>query len=540
MRSLKVIFWCLIVIFAVSFIKCAPVGQFILTAANADPEGRKIISKQSSVKVELLEQQINSTAGESHPVITPDGKSLYFGRSKGGNFFDYKIYHSQKKNGKWQEPIKLGDPPNMNDQNFVGSFTSDHQTFAFTSHNSGGFNKDNQSKIYIAQKKDSSFIIQEELDFFKGRKGWGFNPLNRKWNLEGQILYESPCLSADGTQLFFSCNLIEGGYGAHDLYVCQKDKNGQWGIPQNLGPTVNSPFMDVDPFLYPDNQTLFFSSNGHPGLGKMDIYCSKMKDGQWTSPELLGSPINSPGTDKCFSISPVGNKIYFASDRVKEHDYNIYRSTLPQNLISSKVILLSGIIFDGKTKKTLRASVVIEDLNRSEKIAELNSDPLNGYYCVPLNSGRHYSISASLDGYSFYSMDFEVEKNDKTDTIYQDIELIPLNQGETFILNNLFFESGSAQVRKESNLELKRLANLLKKNPELKIEIAGHTDNVGSKKSNLILSENRAKSVMSFLAKEGISAVRMKTKGYGMSKPVASNDTKDGRKKNRRVEIKIL
>jgi len=523
-------------IFVLMLVMCAPIGKFIIGNAFSDPEGREIIVKEWNTPVELLDSRINSPAGESNPVITPDGNYLYFGRSKGGNFFDYKIHVSQWLGNSWSPPVQLGSPPNMNSQNFIGSFTSDNQLFVFTSHNSGGFNKDNESKIMIARKKGSSYEIVEELDFFKGQKGFGFNPLNGKWNLEGQVLYDSPFISADGTILLFSSNL-NSGIGAQDLYMCRKDEKGNWGEPENLGPIVNTPAMESSPFLYADNKTLFFSSNGHPGLGKMDIYRTVLENGQWSKPEPLGAPINSEAVDYYFSVSAVGGYAYFVSDRDKEHDFNIYQTAVKENILPEKVVLLSGIIRNSKDESPLNAEICIEDLDKQEKVAQLYSDTENGSYSVSLIKGRSYSISAEKDSFTFYSMDFFISEENPGDTLKRDIYLMPIEKGAALVLNNLFFDSGSSKIKPESMLELKRLSRLLKENPQFQIEISGHTDNVGSRSSNDKLSKDRAESVRVFLMKEGINQSRLSAKGYGFSKPVASNDTDEGRKQNRRVEI---
>jgi outer membrane protein OmpA-like peptidoglycan-associated protein len=527
-----------LILFSISLLltSCASFSSYIYNKTFAyEPPDRVKISKTEDAVITKLPPEINSSSYDIDPIISSDGKYLYFSRSEGGNLTKVKIYCSEANGTNWQKAEVLSDPPNSHDQNHIGSLSADRQTMIFSSYQS--LNSDTTERpIYVAKKINGKWQLTETIRFFQGKKGWAFNLTNNKFDLQTQASLNYPSLSADGTKLLFTSNYI-GGYGITDIYMSERTESGKWGEPKNLGPKINTKGIEFSPFLHPDNKTLYFISNGHPGLGKLDIYKSVLKNGEWQTPELLGYPISSSDVELSFSMSADGETAYFTSDRGEPGNASIYRTTVPTSMKPFGIVAFSGKVVDGLTQKPLEAAIIIENLKTGERIAVLQSDFQTGNYFVTLPLGSDYSISVNKAGYTFYSMNFDIPSNFKGSEMKNDIELYPVKTGVKLTLNNVFFDTGSDKLKDASKLELSRAIAMINSYPNMTIEIGGHTDNVGSAKMNLDLSDKRAKSVMKYLKEKGIPQSRMTAKGYGLTVPVASNETEEGRQKNRRVEI---
>lgn len=501
-----------------------------------EPKGRKKIQKKEEVKITKLDKSINSESSETTPVVSADGQTLFFARSSGSNLFDFKIYEAQLIDGVFKAPVNMGNPPNIDDQNYIGSATSDKQSIAFSANPAVSSGSEN-IKIYIAKKRQGKWVITEELDFFPGKKGWGYNIFSGKFDVETHVNMHHPFITADGSKLFFSSNCVDG-YGGNDLYVCEKGADGKWSSPRNLGPEINTKHLEFSPFLHPDNKTLYFISNGHPGIGKLDVYKSVLKDGKWSVPELIGEPISSPAVEISFTMDAKGEKAYFTSDRIKEADSDIYMTPVPKSAKPDLgAILLTGRVTDGLNNKPLEAEITIEDIKSGKVVARLQSDFNTGYYSVSLPRGTEYSVSVNKEGYTFHSINMDIGKESEQQGKEKNFELFSIKKGTKLVLNNIFFDTDSDKLKDESMLELDRAVRILEKNKDFSIEIGGHTDNVGSKSYNKNLSEKRAKSVKAYLVKKGIPGARLSCKGYGMAQPIVSNDTEEGRRQNRRVEF---
>lgn len=528
-----------LIIFSLSLLltSCASFSAYIYNLTVAyEPPDRVKISKTEDATIAKLPPQINSTSFEGGPVISSDGRYLYFTRSQGSDLTREKIYIAEIDGENYKDAEVLPNPPNMNNQNYIGSLTADRQTLIFVSYQT--INTDTIDKpIYIAKKSFGKWYVADTLSFFKGKKGWGFNITNNKFDIESYTMIGQPFVSADGTKLLFSCNYI-GGYGITDLYISELTPTGNWSEPKNLGPKINTKETEISPFLHPDNKTLYFISNGHPGIGKLDVYRSAFKNGEWGTPELVGYPISSAEVEQSFTMSADGKTAYFTSDRGTPGSADIYRTTVPETAKPQiGIVAFSGKVIDGISKKTLEAEIIIENLKTGERIAVLQSDFQSGYYFVTLPLGGEYSISVNKAGYTFYSMNFDIPSDFKGSEMVNDIELNPIKTGVKLTLNNVFFDTGSDKLKDASKLELSRAIEMINSYPNMTIEIGGHTDNVGSAKMNLDLSDKRAKSVMKYLKERGIPQARMTAKGYGLTVPIATNDTDEGRQKNRRVEI---
>ncbi len=333
--------------------------------------------------------------------------------------------------------------------------------------------------------------------------------------------------------------------GKKDLYVSfwQEDKN-TWSVPKNLGPTLNTVTSESAPFLAADGRTLYFSSKGHPGYGSQDIYVTTRLDDSWenwTQPQNLGSIINTPNYDSYYTLPASGNYAYFTRyTQPKGGHSEIYRVKLAQAQKPDPVVLLSGKVINAVTKAPLEAAILYESLRSKEQLGVAQSNQETGLYKIVLPAGDAYGFLAEADGYIAINQNMDLTELDDYEERTLDLELIPIEKGQTIRLNNVFFETSRYNLKEAATLELDRLVDLLERYPKMQIEIAGHTDSKGGADYNKTLSQNRAKAVYDFLLKNNIPQKRIEYKGYGEDAPIADNETEKGRAENRRVEFKII
>ncbi len=452
-----------------------------------------------------LPNTINTSFDEYFPAITANNV-LYFTRFTENE----NIYFSQKKGSNWLESKPL--PQNINTKYQEGACTisSDGKTLIFTRciPNIG-------CDLYISHKNDTGWTNPQKLPY----------PINtRYWESQ-------PCLANNGQTLFFTSNR-PGGKGDMDIWAIDYIQ-GKWLNLRNLGDSINTKGKEMSPFLHFDGKTLYFASNYHPGLGGFDLFVSRYKNGHWTKPKNLGYPINSSKDDVRLIVEVNGKTAYFSSAISGNQD--IYTFTLYPKIRPLPVIYISGQIVDSITKNPLTAQVSIFNLKNNNRVFSSFTQT----FTITLAAGD-YALFAERQGYMFYSKNFSIADTNRNYTKHLKIELLPIAPNATMILHNIFFDFNSYTLKPQSYVELKKLVHFLLENPSIKIEIQGHTDNIGSQSYNLKLSQQRAETVRTYLIKHGISPDRLIAKGYGDSKPIASNTTSQGRALNRRVEIKII
>jgi len=464
--------------------------------------------------------EINTADDEYMPVATADESMLIFTRKINNN---EDFYKSVKVDGKWQTATYLSDHINTPQYNEgAQSISQDGKYLFFT-----GCNRPDglgHCDIYIAQKKGDDWGKPFDLNPPVNTPGW-----------EAQ-----PSISADGKTLFFVSNR-KGGYGGYDIWKSTLTDKG-WGEPENLGPNINTTFNEQSPFIHPDDSTLYFSSDGWPGLGGRDLFVSRMgKDGKWQKPVNMGYPINTSGDENGLTLTAEGTHAFFSSNNLDGFGgYDIYTFELPENLRPQLVTYVKGKVNDAKDLHPLEADVEIIDLQKNEPVYEDNSDATNGSFLATLKSGKNYGLNISKSGYLFYSQNFSLVGHQDKNPYNIAVLLEPIEVGNKVILNNIFFDTNSFELKTESLSELDKLVDFMSVNPTIKIEISGHTDNVGNQQANQVLSENRAKSVYQYLVTNKVDASRLVYKGYGETQPIAPNTTDEGRQKNRRTEFKII
>ncbi len=485
---------------------------------------------------ENLGTAINSIADEVLPVISPDGKTLYVDRktdpkNRPSNFGNDDIWYStQDAKGNWQQLKNIGPPLNTDYGSFVASVTPDGNTLLL-----GG-------SFMPKGVRDLNAIHFGLWLTHRTAEGWSYPEEVNVKDYYTRDKFVEFCLSSDGRTIVLSLDRADS-YGRKDLYVSFLQPDGSWSEPKNLGGTVNSAADEATPFLAADGKTLYFASEGFAGYGDMDMFITRRLDStwqRWTEPQNLGPKLNTPGWDAYYTVPASGEYAYFVSTENSLGLGDIFRVKLPQALRPEAVVLVSGKVLDAKTGKPVNAVIKYEDLETGKEIGSARTSPGTGAYKITLPSGENYGYRAEAPGYVPISENLDLTKAEQYKEIERNLTLVPMEKGQTIRLNNIFFETAKAELRPESFAELDRVVELLKDKPTMEIEIAGHTDNVGTGALNKQLSEARAKAVESYLKSKGIAAKRMITKGYGDSKPVASNDTEEGKQQNRRVEFTIL
>lgn len=482
---------------------------------------------------ERLSENVNSAYKEYKPLLSPDGQTLYFSRKNhpeniGGVNDEEDIWFSElDENGEWQLAKNMTEL-NNDDPNFISSVTPDGKSVILILGNRYNENGKMTAGVSLSHNtsgkwsKPVALNITNEYNYADRANFYMAN--NRKTLLMS--------VHRDDTQ------------GGRDLYVSFLQDDSVWTEPLNLSATVNTAGEETAPFLAPDDKTLYFSSNGYSGFGGSDIYVTRRLDDTWTNwsePENLGPTINSQYEDLFFNI-PGNSDFAYYSQGVSQDDLDIFRVAMPLFKRPDPVLLVQGRILDSKTNEPVEAQIIYERLSDGTEIGITMSNPSTGAYEVMLPSGELYGIRADAEDYVSVNENLDLRNFDDDDrtSVTKDLFLVPIEKEATVVLNNVFFDFDKAVLKPESYPELNRVVELMNDRPSLTIEIAGHTDATGPEQYNLGLSERRAEAVAAYLRDKGISSDRLVVKYYGEAQPVEPNTTIEGRRKNRRVEFKIV
>lgn len=474
-----------------------------------------------------LGQGVNSAGDDLMPMLSADERFLYFTRMNmynNGKMADEDIYVSKWNASAFDLATPISEMVNTLQYNEGAHCISPSNKYLFFT-SCDRPDRVGGCDIYFTKRTGNDWDRPKNLWIPVNSKGWD----------------SQPCIAADGRTLYFVSNR-PGGYGGMDIYVSTIDNTGKWSEPQNLGPTINTEGNEERPFIHPDGYTLYFSSDGAEGMGKQDLFMSrKQTDGTWGKPQNFGYPINTAGDEIGIYVSTDGKSAYFASEQPDTYGgMDIYKFDMPENLKPYKTTFVKGIVRDKDNGAPLLANLKFIELSSGLVYTASSTDAKTGEYLVTLPLGKNYACQVSKDGYLFYSENFSLQNVTSTEPFYLNINLSKIQPGGTVILQNIFFGSNKYDLLEESKSELNTLIDLLQKNPTMKIEIGGHTDNTGKETDNSILSQKRAESVVQFLTEKGIAADRLTAKGYASSKPIAPNTTEEGKAKNRRTEFTVV
>ncbi len=481
---------------------------------------KKNLDKNYVFAPENMGTEINSAESEYFPSLTIDSKELVFTRRLKGMNEDF--FKSQRDTGQWVMAKPIEGYVNSEQNEGAQNISQDGQWLVFTGCNRPqGFGS---CDIYIS-------YLQKE--------GWS-EPVNAGGWVNSDQWESQPCLSPDKRELYFASRR-PGGFGGSDIYVSRLQPSGKWGEAENLGEGINTSGDEQSPFIHADNQTLYFTSNYWPGYGDDDLfYVRKGPMSDWSKPINLGYPINTISREGTLFVAASGETAYYASDRSDtKGGMDIYTFQLRENIRPYKTLWIKGQVFDKKTSVGLPSAVELIDMASKQTISKVQTDE-KGYYLITLPVGKDYAFNVNRKGYLFYSDNFFLSQHSPDSVFQKNIPLQPLEENASIVLNNIFFDVNKFEIKPTSLAELDKIVQLLNENPTLKIEISGHTDNVGKPADNLILSDNRAKSVVSYLINNRISPQRLSYKGLGEKQPVADNSTEEGRSKNRRTEMRVI
>lgn len=498
---------------------------FLILLSLLITNGTELLSQSKKYEPQNLGSGVNSKCDELLPIISADGKTLFFCRDNcTGGFGGQDIWVSKlKPNGIWGNAVIIGSPLNNEHNNFVASVTPDGNTLLL----GNVYNKDGTVGPGISLSK-------------KIQGGWSFPEKVIIKNYYNNSSSGSFFLANDGRTLLMTAQR-DDSYGKKDIYVSFLEDDNSWSAPMNLGAAINTSEEEISPFLASDGVTLYFSSEGRGGFGSADVFISRRLDDtwqNWTMPENLGPTINTSEWDAYYKVTAEGDWAYFVSDKNSLGGSDIFRVLLPENLRPKPVVLMKGRVISYKSRVPLDAKIIYNILPESKLAGKSATDPDNGYYEITLPSGAHYQYFAESEGYISANWNLDLKLLTKYKEIEQNLELI-LTADSIFCIRNVFFDKGRANLDKRALVDIQLGIDFLKDNTDCVVEIRGHTDITGSAKINEALAEKRAKVVVDYFISQGIPSDRIVMKAFSFTKPVISNDTDEGRALNRRVDFLI-
>src|SRR5258708_9869056 len=505
----------------------------------ADIDLPDLLSK--GLVVEQLDKNVNSNYSELNPLLSPDGKTLYFSRRNhpenvGGVTDKEDIWYSELgQDGKWTLARNVGRPLNNEYPNFINAVS------------------------YATPDGKSVLLLLGNRYEEKGKMIAGVsvsNNIGGSWSDPKPLRIEDDYNFNERANYFLTNtpNVLlmsierEDSHGGRDLYVSFSKNDTVWSKPLNIGAVINTAGEESGPFLASDDKTLYFSSNGFSGFGGSDVFLSRRLDDTWTNwspPENMGPDINSKLDDLFFNIPSNSDYAYY-SRGVTEDNLDIFRVKLPLFHGPEPIIIVKGRLIDTKTEKPVGAKIIYEELPGGKEVGVAHSNPETGEYEIHLPGGKLYGFRAEAEGYVSENQSLDLRNFTKDGVVEaKDIRLAPIGvaaieKDATIVLNNIFFDFDKSVLKPESFPELNRIVSLMNGRSAMNVEIAGHADATGPDEYNMDLSHRRANSVGTYLGEKGIAGGRVTVTYFGESKPIDTNATREGRRKNRRCEFKIL
>jgi outer membrane protein OmpA-like peptidoglycan-associated protein len=466
-----------------------------------------------------LGDSVNTAQSEYYPSVTVTDSLLVFtrlGEPRREDFIESRI--GKKGFGSWK--LMAGD---INLETNKGALS---------------VSQDGEWLVFAGQLSTQSYKSYDIYISYYTPQGWS-EPQNLGENINTDFWETAPTLSPDKRALYFVSNRPDG-YGGSDLYVSYRQANGKWGPAINMGRDINSAGDEQAPFIHADNQTLYYTSDGLPGYGGSDLFViRKTPAGEWGKPENLGAPINTIENEGSLAVSADGLTAYYASDRSDSRGgLDLYKFDLRPDIRPYRTLYVKGKVIDKKTNRTLPSSVELIDNSSNKALMKVQTDE-KGEYFITLPTGKDYTFTVNRKGYLFFSELYALRDKEADSVYLKDIYLQPVELNVVTTFNNILFANNSYELPPASLIELDKLLQVLTENPSLKVEISGHTDNVGKVEDNLKLSTNRAKAIVDYLAGQGMDRARMSYKGYGSAQPVTDNATETGKAKNRRTTFTV-
>ncbi|MDA3953416.1 MAG: OmpA family protein [Bacteroidales bacterium] len=522
--------------------------------------GQELVNSPVRVIINNLGERINSEFDDYNPVLHPNQNLLYFTsrcnvdkkdkRLKVDNKYKENIFISEQAGELWRKPKIIENKLDSKSNESLLTLSSDgSKIFLYNGEENGG-------DIMVSELKKDSWKSPKRIS--------------------GRILSKSKettiTFSPDESEMFFVSNQY-GTIGGMDIFYSKIDAKGKWTEPMNMNAAINTPYDEEAVYWHPKVDKLYFSSQGHNSMGGFDVFVMERDiNGVWSSPENLGYPINTPSDDIFFKMDETNKHAYYSS--VRDNGYggkDLYKVIIlgeekmlklktddiylawnhipiddlfyhvPSEIKVDTALFMVGMVTDSKSGESIKLTKIeVIDLELSQVVATGLTDTA-GMYQIKIPKNKDYGVEVTAKDYLFFvEIAYLSQKQVVKSKITVNFQLDKIDVGATMVLNNIFFETNKATIKVESTTELERLANLLIENPTIRLEISGHTDNVGSFRANQKLSESRAKSVVDYMVSKGVGSSRLEYKGYSFNQPIADNNTAEGRGKNRRVEFKVL
>ncbi len=517
------------------FVKAENQNKQRLDKASLMLKNAEFAIKNQAVKAKYQQRKLSDTvnrfAMQYFPVLTADEQELFFTRRLvgiGGDDDEDLVVSRKDPNGRWYSPVSISKNINSKFNEGTCTISADGRKLIFTS--------------CTGRKGYGSCDLFESV---KVGIDWS-EPTNLGPNVNSYDWESQPSLSADGRTLYFVSDR-RGGYGRRDIWYSTLNEHGQWTKALNLGTPVNTQYEEYSPFIHANGKTLYFASNGLVGFGGFDLFFSDRLENEWSVPENVGSPINDHEDQFSLFITADGKKGYYSHEEMTPSGIpmgRLYEVQIPESQqIKYRSNYVKGIVTDKKTGKELKARIELFDINKNAIVSLVSSDSISGQYLMVLTQGSEYALYVNKKGYLFQSLSFNYSVPIAIGTDFEpliiNIALEPAEKGSVSVLKNIFFDVDKYDLKEKSITELEKIVHFLQENPEIKVEVSGHTDNTGNTSYNQELSEKRAKAVCTFLKSKEIDPSRLTSKGFGSLKPITSNETQDGRQQNRRIEFTV-
>jgi outer membrane protein OmpA-like peptidoglycan-associated protein/Tol biopolymer transport system component len=483
------------------------------------------IQDVKSVQKERLTNPLNGFQLQYFPVLTADGEQILFTKRDGIKNTDKEdIYTSYLDSaGVWSSPVSISQTVNSIYNEGTCTVTADGNVLIYTSCDAP--DSFGSCDLFISRKKNG---------IWQSPTNMGIKVNSSNWDSQ-------PSLSADGRILFFSSNR-KGGFGGNDIWYSVLQEDQSWAQAKNLGSVINTPKDEISPFMFFNNELLFFASNGHLGFGGMDIFISKVEGGEFQNPENLGLPINDQLDQVALFITAQKDYAYYTelvTNSISKDRSLLYRFKFPQDIyLGENLLVTGGKVFNSETNEPIEAKLSLVSLSNDSTLYEFRSDGKTGEFLMLYPEESVSGLYVEKQGYlpKIYNVERDSIRNVKN----LRVEMVPISRGEEFVFENIFFEFDKYELKSESFSSLKRLSNFMKENPQVRILISGHTDNVGNSSYNLQLSLQRAKRVQDYLFQQGFDSSRVEVEGKGDKNPMVPNSTLENQALNRRISIQIL